>query len=294
MPLTYSDLPDWTNASSYPKSDEYSSSQWAWEFLRRTDDYRKDWNSFLGEIASKINEAPILNPYISDFKNKGGIAKAVQEAVKDLSSLEKGGALRSEDPELRQWNLMREIQTRSLYAAHKWLLADMLDPTTSLNSTVDFNISAVQSESGLERKGRIDLDRFLRTFNPKNKDINMDGLMSDDCYLNMPFQLHLTVDMRFPIGVIKEKMLKEVERRYKEAEALEYVRIQARNRNDKYPLYLRTLDAIQAGSAHDEIGGVLFHRQYTDDIAALRKQVSNTIKAAKKTKENYLEIAHFG
>ncbi|MES2935303.1 MAG: DUF6499 domain-containing protein [Pseudomonadota bacterium] len=293
MPLIYSDLPDWTDASSYPRNNKYSSSQWAWEFLRRTDGYRTDWCSFLGDVASKITEAPILNPYILEFKDQGGIAKAVQEALKDLSSPEKRGDLGLVDPKLCQWGLMRDIQTSSRHAAHKWFLADMLDPTTSLNSTVDFNIAGLQSESGSEREKRIDLDNFLRAYSSKNEDINMNGMMFNDPWLNMPFQLHLTIDMRFPIGVIKEKMLKEVARRYKEAKALKFKRIQIRNRSDKYLLYLRTLDAIQAGRTNDEIGSVLFPRQYPNDIAALRKQVSNTIKAAKKTKEKYWEIAHF-
>ncbi len=36
-------IPDWRNAKSYPHSNEMSDRAWRWEFLRRLDDYRRDW-----------------------------------------------------------------------------------------------------------------------------------------------------------------------------------------------------------------------------------------------------------
>lgn len=36
-------LPDWREASEYDFADELNIGQWAWEFLRRNPDYRRDW-----------------------------------------------------------------------------------------------------------------------------------------------------------------------------------------------------------------------------------------------------------
>jgi hypothetical protein len=38
-------VPDWRDASAYPKPDALDETLWRWEFLRRREEYRRDWES---------------------------------------------------------------------------------------------------------------------------------------------------------------------------------------------------------------------------------------------------------
>ena len=45
-------LPDWKDASQYPKGDEVEDGDWRWEFIRRHHDYRKTWLAYQDERCS--------------------------------------------------------------------------------------------------------------------------------------------------------------------------------------------------------------------------------------------------
>lgn len=59
-------IPDWRNAADYPK--RLTHDQWRWEFLRRRDDYRQEWNDaervpgFLRHIRRDANARLLLDP----------------------------------------------------------------------------------------------------------------------------------------------------------------------------------------------------------------------------------------
>lgn len=54
-------VPNWRDASAYPKPDDLTPTLWKWEFLRRDEGYRKDWQVYQFKGAShdapKIYEA---------------------------------------------------------------------------------------------------------------------------------------------------------------------------------------------------------------------------------------------
>lgn len=54
-PLPVSDwgVPDWRDGSAYPRGDDLTLRQWAWEFLRRDPDYRLDWTEDTGKELSR-------------------------------------------------------------------------------------------------------------------------------------------------------------------------------------------------------------------------------------------------
>ncbi len=296
--VNFDDLPDWRSKSAYPDTQNFSPSQWAWEFLRRTEDYRRGWIEYYTEIENRLQNIPYLVPYISKYEHHGGIAKAIRSACTDLrNQIMPTGLWEMTDTErtkiksfsethAQQYWVLDEIERKSMYRAFEWHLRDMLDPTKSCMSRVEFNFSPVSSETGTERGQRQNVERLLL---PK-KTVD-DGSKSENTWLNMPFQLHMLVDMRTPIGVLKEYLMGEVEKRYKEVESLDFERIEKRLREVNYLRYLRVLDAIKAGAATDEIGFVLYEGQYAGDIAALRKQVRNTIEQAQEAQEDYWRIA---
>lgn len=292
--------PDWMELSSYPDTKKYMPSQWAWEFLRRTDEYKADWTAFLLQVNELVGAAPLLQRYIEEFKACGGVAIAVENLLAscfapftnlDISDDEKKQRVKFFEEHHSQYRALLKIQSTSLYAASKWHLLNMLDPHFPLKSKVEFNTPCVSSETGSEREIRTAGERFLRE--SKSTLLNSPQLQAADEYWeNQPFQLHMTIDMRIPIGVLKAHVLAELERRHTDAKKLNFKRIDTRLRADKYLLYLRILDAIDTDATKDEIGAVLFRGQFSDDQMAMRKQVNNAIKSAKEAKENYWQIAH--
>jgi hypothetical protein len=276
---------NWKDLSTYPNTEKYLTSQWAWEFLRRREDYQKDWLEFYDSVKEMVDQTPLLEPYINQSELIGGIGVAANLALNDLQSTnEKLDFLNKVDPQLKQFECIREINKKSSYQAYGWMLQQMLNPSKSINDKVSFAVSPVTSELGTERKRRLDFDRLF------SNDVLSDGLMFDFDYLNEPFQCHLVVDLRFPIGAIKENVLKEIDCRFSEVKNENFKRVNTRVRENKYLTYLRILDAKNNNASNDEIGNILFPRQFQDDIEALRKQVHNTITAAKNAQENYFEI----
>lgn len=289
MSITQIERPDWSREKAYSFTKNYRPSQWAWEFLRRQSKYQDSWKEFIKSTMTDVEKTPFLKDYLARYSKNGGLAIAVQTALKDFKDTY---ADSSSNELIAQYFQMQEIRKKSLYAAHEWMLVDMLDPSYSLDSNIEFNTPKVASESGTERTERLKLDRLILSLLPKIPPHDISGLIFDDCGLSEPYSLQLTLDMRIPIGVAKKQILKELERQYKEAKNLNFMRIGAVYRDDQYVKYLRTLDALQAGKSNDEIGNGLFPRQYVDDVAALRKQVSNTINQAKNTSANYWQLAH--
>lgn len=293
MPLTYSDLPNWRNRNEYPQEKDFCPSQWAWEFLRRNEDYRKAWCEFESAAFQVLEKLPGLEMYRQDARSLGGIAVAVKNAFDDGFREGIGNLMRRTGIDAQQWSLMRQVQELSILTAHPWMLADMLDPCMSFHEKVPFRVETVISQTGSERKTEAAFHRWLTEILSETERLPDTRPFSiDNEWTHNPFQLHLSIDMRVPIGVVKKQLCEEIERRYKEAENLDFMRIKKRTRADKYTNYLRVLDALRLNENADEIGSVIFPGQYADDIPALRKQVDQTIDAAKKEQENYWLIAH--
>ena len=55
MKSEWKELPDWTNPDDYAFLDNATPEVWAWEFLRRNPEYKKDWENY---IKSDVNMNP--------------------------------------------------------------------------------------------------------------------------------------------------------------------------------------------------------------------------------------------
>ena len=49
-------IPDPRQASGYPDPDTAPMAQWAWEFLRRSDDYREQWSETIAPLLKEDGE----------------------------------------------------------------------------------------------------------------------------------------------------------------------------------------------------------------------------------------------
>ena len=55
-------MKNWRNAEDYPSVDSLSPGRWAWEFLRRNQDYREDWEKKLEIWNSEVAKGEIMAP----------------------------------------------------------------------------------------------------------------------------------------------------------------------------------------------------------------------------------------
>jgi hypothetical protein len=99
-------MPDWRNAAEYPSPRTLPNHRWAWEFLRRNPDYRKDWASVLARY--------LANP--GDYFALGQTAAGYAEQVSADDS----------------WNPLPEHPNFYLPAdeSPKWSLRDIVNPAT--------------------------------------------------------------------------------------------------------------------------------------------------------------------
>jgi len=63
-------VPNWRDETQYPKPDEASLTEWRWQFLRRSPEYRKDWETYRKDkypykiaIEGDPNDATLHYPF---------------------------------------------------------------------------------------------------------------------------------------------------------------------------------------------------------------------------------------
>lgn len=78
-------VPDWRKRDAYPKEGEIGLTQWRWEFLRRREDYRKDWLEYSQKSYEKEKEEYKKNPNleIPMYTKKNGQQRIIRLGKKD-------------------------------------------------------------------------------------------------------------------------------------------------------------------------------------------------------------------
>jgi hypothetical protein len=62
-------IPDWKDEAAYPDPKSTSATRWAWEFLRRNSDYRKDWARYIERAAKAAGEDPALRDLVAAMRD---------------------------------------------------------------------------------------------------------------------------------------------------------------------------------------------------------------------------------
>ena len=68
--------PKWKKRKSYAYTEEFNNAQWAWEFLRRNPDYRKDWKSW------HAPNAPVTDDQVRHLAEISGFSTVTKENVR--------------------------------------------------------------------------------------------------------------------------------------------------------------------------------------------------------------------
>ena len=76
--------PDWKNPNDYARMDDFTPSQWAWEFLRRNPEYVKAWERYC-DAMYEITKDPDLSPVPDELvgAEEWGIANGYHDPEKD-------------------------------------------------------------------------------------------------------------------------------------------------------------------------------------------------------------------
>jgi hypothetical protein len=104
-------MADWRKPADYKFPRDLPDYLWAWEFLRRNREYRKDWLAVLRRFQDQTDEfAPIPPDYLETIFREGGTLRMVGEQFTD-------------DPGAESFYLPAD-------EAKKWCLSNMVNPET--------------------------------------------------------------------------------------------------------------------------------------------------------------------
>lgn len=69
-------IPNWENPCEYPDPATTSMKEWAWEFLRRNEEYQRDYNNIYKTIKpSRPEDLHLVKNFFNYQKNNGGLGK---------------------------------------------------------------------------------------------------------------------------------------------------------------------------------------------------------------------------
>lgn len=201
-------LPDWTADWMYQEHlDDWDDSRWRWEFLRRRDDYRADFQSALATVAEPFESIDLGPEWVTMMVGDG----------------------------------MRALPFDHV-GAYRYQLHQFFDPVIS-------NWCGLGPEwhSGLVFGG------FDRTdYAP-----NAEGVWEE---IEARHMVAFTFDLRRPItpqlAEAKLELKNEQARFYEDLPKVKAPKA-AKHHRDKWPVYLRALDARAAGASYSQIAEIL-------------------------------------
>lgn len=216
-------VPDWRNPKEYPKPEELSYTLWRWEFLRRREDYRQDWESF-------------ANP-----SYQWDLSKASDPSHETYQKL---------IPRLDD----RAFRARIDYLAYGSLKQPQLLPLF---------------EEALSRFKKYELGGGLpnpRVRVPENLtfDLKYGSFISgptDNLFHGSGSRVHVAendVYIKFDLSEPLQGQVKLATNLLKETQIARFgTKVERRAHHNKWPLYLRVLDARTQGASYGEIGKLL-------------------------------------
>jgi Family of unknown function (DUF6499)/Uncharacterized conserved protein (DUF2285) len=225
-------VPDWRARAEYKKLKSLTMRQWAWEFLRRNHDYRTFWRETIAPVcddSGAIDDGKLqaaLNSY--DGKDWEELCARMKrqhgcdwEPFVQTQSPETWGLLSAADP--RKSDGWRLIQTFTGDPLHWRDAPELVSPWAE----PIFGTDVLRASPGA--------GKHTVTLAPEEMAIVFD--------LSRPLDGQLTAARRAMIERAARLGLKQSA---------------PRRRTDKYPLYLRLLDAVDAGIAAGRIAKELF------------------------------------
>jgi len=262
--------PDWRDASAYPaKADDLSPSGWAWEFLRRNQEYQSDFEHFSGLPSYYPNGSKTCKWYAcrTDWWSSVELRYCKQPIIED-------------DDTVAEYFHRTGDNTPLLYS-----LEDHLVEKWGFTSTEIYD-PACNAVVGLEYTPELPKPIGYKYFDPEKGEFVPHEIEPEN-----PYEYTLRFDLRYSI----DKQLleaKEILQGKKDSRfsilSDEMMRYSAGVNIDNLPMYLRAYDAKQAGATYLEIGKELYPK--IDQDGAKQRAYNAFKKADELVQGGYREL----
>lgn len=270
-------MPNWRYPDEYPSPKKLTHREWAWEFLRRNPDYRKEWEEALRDWERDL----------PDWQRE--LKERLEALRRDHPGAEVELRLRIEDDSLppgRKSFLMapdplspRFIITGSkvLPKASRWGLWGFVNPDLdSPRSPFPGNVSSEYHEQCFPVAATaipFMSEDPSRLSDPPRKV----GLVCRPHEVVVGFNLRLPIDHQLKRA---KRLLQRLQTSYRQQLG---GKVQSVKRHrEKWPLYLRTLDARSAHASYKEIAEELFPPERRSADSDGEKMVDNALRAARR------------
>ncbi|MCH7793910.1 MAG: hypothetical protein IH900_02035 [Proteobacteria bacterium] len=133
-------LPDWDDAKAYPKPKDLDWGQWAWQFLRRSPEYQKDyenWQALIDTLPADCNRLPSPEEDIrfSFFDPPAKAGETYKEYLKRVGGPWRRTMVATAMPEKYGF---RPILERRLASERPWLECGLVPPEQEIFTGVFF------------------------------------------------------------------------------------------------------------------------------------------------------------
>jgi hypothetical protein len=244
-------LPDWRDASQYPHPARAPLRIWPWEFLRRNPEYQTMWQE-------------LILPFF-DYSDHSFDNDAAMEAAREQAKL---------DPEYQRISSGGEgsYTVKSPCAVFREKFGVMLLPPPPGMS--DPRLSLEHYWIGGRDRPSL---KYLPTDQPYEFQLSL-----------APAESVITFDLAWPIEPQLERVRKWLEGRQSYLQSLgELEPVRHNNHTDKFPNYLRILDAEMSGASQKEMAAKIFPdlpNEYPD--RRVEDRVRYALDAAKRLRDS--------
>ena len=259
-------LPDWDDAKAYPKPKDLDWRQWAWQFLRRNPEYQKDyesWRALLDTLPADCNRLPRddMRFYVCDPPAKAG------ETYKEYANRRAGGGWRRTPraealPE--KYGFGFGVPQR-LAGTHRWSGLGLVPPEQEIFPSTFLTGDIVRWLDHVPEVPNYKYQLHVGKF---------------EAWVRFNLEWPIDIQLRRTKQVLEEQKLA-----LKELDDLEP--IENRNQIDKFPYYIRLLDADASGVDAKTIAAVLRPNQeneYPDYRAS--KNIRQGLKRARRFRDH--------
>jgi len=253
--------PDWKDLNNYPNPETTSFNQWAWEFLRRNSEYEISYKRFVADIP--IVEAGKNSIFWKD------VPKSLHQEYSQVRS--------------KFYLNLCLIDPSCNYDAHSFTQilqfalpggndTDSPDQCLGMQTRDYFETDAENYEEKVTDKG---WECTFRNFKP--------------LHAWQPYETVIRFDLRLPIAAQIQQAkrillaMKEIQ-----SEKFDFPSFDSKQQRDKFPEYLRLLDARHAGVTKREMCESVLNCEYDPDSKAIK---TNLVAAERLQNEDYILLA---
>lgn len=251
--------PNWRDKGQYPAPKTTTPTEWAWEFLRRNQEYQKDYNGWKAHGEEYIAH---LCPHIT-YHVDDGRKKLILSQKKTITG-----------------ELVISTITTLGFLLEKYHFSELPDlPNPALQAKKQWVIF---------KGGEITYRRYV-SYPEDFPEINL-GLTPA-----RPEEIALLLHLDRPIGKQLDKVKKLLKEKRESAEKEKKIKVMKKNNKDEsYANYLRVLDAKSNGATSSEIAKILAPKipnQYPEYYG--KEHVDHLYKVAKQLRDQgYYRLIH--